>query len=126
MTSYVTKERFDNARKLLEMVNDPNWKPAMIELTPNKARDGETCGTCRFASTHTVAEDRRDQVVIRCRRYPPTVQVLHGPYGPQPNLQQKLSATHWPYTTWDDWCGEWVIRDSDDATPGPMGFGDGS
>lgn len=92
----------------------------MIELTPNSTPEGEQCGTCRFARTHTCAQDRREQVIVRCRRFPP---ISRERPTEAPCLEAREAATHWPYTTWDDWCGEWQERDpKPDAEPEPMGF----
>lgn len=94
----------------------------MIELTPNKTPKGESCGTCRFAATHTCAEGRQDQVVVACRRFPPTLMERRRGW----SLRDKPPASEFPHTTWDDWCGEWEARDPDpDAAPEPIGFGGG-
>ena len=93
----------------------------MIDLTPNRTPKGESCGTCRFAGTHTVAEHRNDQVIVRCRRFPP---VDRGNPGERHALGKRLADSHWPHTLWDDWCGEWEARDPDpDQQPAPLGFG---
>ena len=94
----------------------------MIDLTPNTTPKGEKCGTCRFAGTHTHAADRRDQTLVRCRRFPPVR--LSGPdYSRQAALQVAANATAFPVLTWDDWCGEWEERDPEpEQETAPMGF----
>jgi len=93
----------------------------MIDLTPNRTPEGESCGTCRFAGTHTCAAERREQVVVRCRRFPPISREWPRD---APCLEARVAATHWPYTLWDDWCGEWEARAPDpDQKPAPLGFG---
>lgn len=92
----------------------------MIELTPNTTPDGEQCGTCRFAGTHTHAAARADQVMVRCRRFPP---YRRGGTTEPAQLQAGNRDTIWAITTWDDWCGEWQARDpAPDAKPEPIGF----
>lgn len=91
-----------------------------MTLTANKKPEGESCGTCRFAGTHTVAEHGSDKGIVRCRRFPP---VPRAHPGDCPALAARLAYTHWPYTEWDDWCGEWVERDPYPADEtAPVGF----
>lgn len=47
------------------------------------------CGTCRYADTVIVDDDRPEVI---CRRFPPS-----GDGG-------------WPAMDIDDWCGEWTAR----------------
>ena len=79
----------------------------MTEITPNTAPKGMICGTCRFASTHTVAE-RKERFMIVCRRLPP--QRLGRETAFNETLNKRHADTAWPVTIWDNWCGEWLPR----------------
>lgn len=81
----------------------------MTELTPNTPPKGQSCGTCRFATTHTFAEDHRTKVTVKCCRFPP-VRLGRKMPREEEHVTQLQDDTAWPYTLWDDWCGEWKAR----------------
>lgn len=82
----------------------------MTELTANKLPQGQSCGTCRFAGTHVEAGAGKDRTRVRCLRFPPQRLGQVPRYSPNGPVSQAQEDTGWPVTTWDDWCGEWKVR----------------
>lgn len=79
-----------------------------MEIEPNRTPPGESCNTCRFAGTHTCAEQQADQVRVTCRRYPPQRLGRESIYNA--TLASRQSDTDWPVLDLDGWCGEWRAR----------------
>lgn len=80
----------------------------MTELTPNVLPAKQRCGACRFAGTHVMASaDKADATMVRCLRYPPTRRGVEGDHA---TLAQRYADTVYPVTSWDDWCGEYMPR----------------
>ena len=59
----------------------------------------ETCGGCAFW--------RQDEQDGQCKRYAPRGAVLVAPD------EDFEAMTVWPWTSTDDWCGEWKQRTTD-------------
>lgn len=82
-----------------------------MPVEPNVTPRGQSCNTCRFAATHTCAEDAATRVRIKCRRFPPKrLGNLHPGMTNTAELVQQQGDTAWPVLTVDDWCGEWAAR----------------
>ena len=69
----------------------------------------DTCETCRFFEPHDTPQDNETEGA--CRRAPPAMQG-------QMDLEAlpvywKCAA--WPETFADDWCGEWMASQDDQA-----------
>lgn len=79
----------------------------MAEIAPNVPPKGESCNTCLFAITHTCGDDAA-RVRVKCARFPPTRRGALLDVGL--TVEQREIDTMWPYTTVDDWCGEWEKR----------------
>lgn len=85
----------------------------MTDITPNFAPKGKICGTCRFTTTHTVADGSAKFMVV-CRRFPP---LRMSALGNIARLEDHHADTAWPVTIWDDWCGEWQARVGAEGAP---------
>ena len=84
-----------------------------MAMTPNPKPDGQFCGSCRFAGTHTHSPDSHERIRVKCHRYPPQ-RLGRDPelYTPRSKLPVQQADTGWPVLMWDDWCGEWLRRKS--------------